>query len=200
MNVDDPRCPECGEPIGMTSAYCMHCSADLTEDPSQADAGDDGDWTDTSRPSTQQAPAPSENAATSDEPLLDPEGLVDNSLTVVVGIIGGFVIGFIELFVGTALLSVGIGFAIGILVWLGVTTYLVRLRTVQAAISKAAYGIAIAIMPFSLIVFSSAWESSSVGTRITEFSIVLVFCVVPAAIIAGVGFLVGRFVPEHSLE
>ena len=27
---DDPRCPECGEPIGQTATYCMHCSADLT--------------------------------------------------------------------------------------------------------------------------------------------------------------------------
>jgi hypothetical protein len=28
---DDPVCPECGGPIGMTSTYCMHCSADLTD-------------------------------------------------------------------------------------------------------------------------------------------------------------------------
>src|SRR5699024_10400299 len=139
---------------GMTSAYCMHCSADLTEYSEQTNVDVDNGRTDTSSPSTQQTPAPSENASvTGGESLLDPDGLVDNSLTVVAGIVGGFVIGFIELFVGTAILSVGIGFAIGILVWLGATAYLVRLRTVQEAISKTAYGIAIAIMPFSLVVF-----------------------------------------------
>src|SRR5699024_9332264 len=192
INIDDPRCPECGEPIGMTSAYCMHCSADLTEYSEQTNIDGDGDRTVTSGPSTQQTPAPSENTATGDGSLLDPDGLVDNSLTVVVGIVGGFVIGFIELFVGTAILSVGIGFAIGILVWLGATAYLVRLRTVQETFSKAAYGIAIAIMPFSLIVFGPTWESSSIGARITEFIIVFVFCAVPATIVAGVGYLVGR--------
>ena len=30
MSDADPHCPECGEPIGQTATYCMHCSADLT--------------------------------------------------------------------------------------------------------------------------------------------------------------------------
>lgn len=38
----DPRCPACGEPIGQTATYCMHCSADLPQQLEAAD--DDGDW------------------------------------------------------------------------------------------------------------------------------------------------------------
>ena len=34
---DDPRCPECGGPIGQTATYCMHCSADLTTELEAAD-------------------------------------------------------------------------------------------------------------------------------------------------------------------
>ncbi|QGX93981.1 hypothetical protein EI982_03895 [Haloplanus rallus] len=40
----DPRCPNCGGPIGRTATYCMHCSADLTEERAAADADDDGVW------------------------------------------------------------------------------------------------------------------------------------------------------------
>ena len=40
MSNDDPRCPECGEPIGQTTTYCMHCSADLTERGETADSDD----------------------------------------------------------------------------------------------------------------------------------------------------------------
>ena len=43
-STTDPRCPNCGEPIGRTATYCMHCSADLTEERAAADADDDGVW------------------------------------------------------------------------------------------------------------------------------------------------------------
>ncbi|GAB3682688.1 hypothetical protein GCM10028857_09010 [Salinarchaeum chitinilyticum] len=43
MSDENLVCPECGEPIGVTSAYCMHCSADLTEkDTGSATAADEG--------------------------------------------------------------------------------------------------------------------------------------------------------------
>lgn len=40
MAEDDPHCPECGEPVGQSSTYCIHCSADLTEERDGA-GGDD---------------------------------------------------------------------------------------------------------------------------------------------------------------
>ncbi|MFC6952644.1 hypothetical protein [Halorubellus litoreus] len=36
--MSDPRCPECGEPVGLTSTYCMHCDAEFD---SPANVGDD---------------------------------------------------------------------------------------------------------------------------------------------------------------
>jgi hypothetical protein len=43
-DADDPRCPECDEPIAATATYCMHCSGDLTMDDS-ADVADSDDLT-----------------------------------------------------------------------------------------------------------------------------------------------------------
>lgn len=38
----DPRCPECGEPIGQTASYCMHCSTDLSDrQPVSAEGADE---------------------------------------------------------------------------------------------------------------------------------------------------------------
>lgn len=48
---DDPRCPECGEPIGATATYCMHCSAELPMDDS-ADVSDADDVSYGSGPTT----------------------------------------------------------------------------------------------------------------------------------------------------
>lgn len=140
VNADDPHCPECGGVIGMTAAYCMHCSADLTEERERVDVDNDEDRNDTSSPSpTSRASDPTKDTAASDGPLLDPDGLLDNSLTVVVGIIGGFIIGFIGWFAATSIfsiiieilstnlellrlvVSVVLGLGSGIVVWLGAT-------------------------------------------------------------------------------
>lgn len=194
VSADDPRCPECGEPIGMTSAYCIHCSADLTEDRERTDT--DADWDPTSRPSSPQAPSPTEDTAGGGS-LLDPDGLLDTLLTVVVGLIGGVVISLFVWFAVTSVVSFGLGAAVGVLVWLGATAKLFRCRTVQEAVSKAAYGIAIAMMLVPLIVFSSTWDP---GTRGQDFVILAVICAVPAAIAGSVGFIAARFVPESGSD
>jgi hypothetical protein len=132
-----------------------------------------------------------------DESLLDPDGILDDLLTVVVGIIGGFVIGLTESFVVATLLFFHLGLAVGILVWLGATAYLIQCRTVQEAISKAAYSIAIAIMSVSLIVFSPGWGT---GSQALTFVILVVICAIPAVIAGGIGLLAARFVPKSSPE
>lgn len=110
MSVDpeDPHCPECGEPIGQTATYCMHCSADLTGERAAADRDGDGHWdgsesdpsdvgsdpgagsTASGGPRGESPPASAESG--DDEQLLDPDGVVDDTLTVVVGIAGGVVV------------------------------------------------------------------------------------------------------------
>ena len=208
MNTADPRCPECGEPIGMTAAYCMHCSADLTEERERADANDDGRWDGFNRDrSANAADGSSPTAATSgttdtaegDGGLLDPAGLVDNTLTVVVGIGGGLVVGFIGTVVLVAMTESLWALPVGILVWLLATAYLVRRRTVQEAIAKAAYGVALVLVFIPLVAFSPA-SGGDLVERITEFGELLLIVAIPAGIAAGVGFLVSRFVPESPRE
>lgn len=175
----------------MTSAYCIHCSADLTEDRERTDTDEKNP---TSRPSSPQAPSPAEDTAGGGS-LLDPDGLLNTLLTIVVGLIGGIVIGLLGWFAVSSVLSIGLGIVAGVFVWLGATAKLVRCRTVQEAVSKASYGVAIGIMLVPLIVFDPSWDA---GTRAQDFVILAVICAFPAAIVGIVGFLAARFVPESD--
>lgn len=38
----DPVCPECGEPVGATSTYCMHCDSDFAGPIDASDYNEDG--------------------------------------------------------------------------------------------------------------------------------------------------------------
>ena len=196
VDAPDPRCPECGEPIGMTSAFCMYCSADLTDYSDDTILGTDEQRDDTQRSSLSSASTPIENA-TSGAQLLDPDGVGSMFLTAVVGLVGGFVVGVLLLVFVTGMLSATLGIATGFLVWLGTTIYFARRRTVQEAVSKAAYGIALALLLYALIPFSSTWEANSLSTRLTDFVGLLVILAIPVTIVAGVGYLAGRYVPEE---
>lgn len=201
VSSDDPRCPECGEPIGITAAYCMHCSADLTEERKRA-TGDDGDWNSTSRPSSPPHGSVSIYDTGKLGELLNVDEILETPVTAGVGLIAGLVIGTIEFMVvigiisfgSTGILSLGVGFAASILVGFGTTAYLVRQQTVQEAVSKSAYAIAIAIMSFPLIVFNPTWDTET-GVVFLDFVILEVICAFPAAIVCGLGFLTTRFIP-----
>lgn len=187
---DGPHCPECGEPIGARATYCMHCSADLTEEREAADVDGDGTW-------DRDEPV----AADRDDALLAPDGLVDNTLTAIVGVVGGILVGVL----GTvALLFVtGSGWAIvfGLLAWLGATAYLARRRTVQGAIAKSGYAVAVVLLVVPLIAFSPvATVDGGIEERGGLFVVLLLFVAVPAAIAAGVGWIASRFVPIDGSE
>lgn len=89
---DDPRCPACGEPIGATATYCMHCSTDLTELRDKADTDADGYW-DSNRWGTVADVV--DGFLPDQAGWFHPDGLIDNTLTVVVGAVGGLVVGVI---------------------------------------------------------------------------------------------------------
>lgn len=220
--TNDPRCPECGGPIGQTATYCMHCSADLSDEQAAADTDADETWD-----SAEVAPADA-GASTTSEPsqsasdgtttaqaavdatvsgsstdgetsgaLLAPDGLVDDTLTAIVGITGGIVIGV----VGTVVLGIltGSGWAVGfgVLAWLGATAYLVRRRTVQAAVAKSGYGIALVLLLVPAIAFSPFTSvDGGLGERGGVFVALLLFVVVPAGGAAVVGWVASRFVPD----
>jgi hypothetical protein len=135
----------------------------------------------------------------SDGELLADDGLLDNTLTVIVGVIAGIVVGMIGTFV--LLVATGSLWALlfGLLVWLFTTAYLVRRRTVQAAVSKAAYALSIVFVMIPLTTLSpfASMEGGLTG-RVTSFGIFFVVMAVPAGVTAVIGWIAGRFVPDDS--
>lgn len=185
--VEDPRCPECGEPIGQTATYCMHCSADLS--------GSGAVEATEKSSSSGGSPTPTDIEETGGR-LLDPEGLLDDSLTVAVGILGGFVIGLVAT-VALMFITASVLALVGVVVWLLSTAYLVRRRTVQEAISRTAYGLALVLVLVPVIPLSPAVETNIAGRAIGFF--VLVFVVgIPAGILAGIGYAVSGYVPDDE--
>ena len=204
----DPRCPECGGPIGVTATYCMHCSADLTEERAAADADEDGVWDQyeaeggsETEPGTgeretgEQVIGERETGGGSGE-LLDDDGLVDNTLTVLVGIAGGIVVGLVGTGVLLAVTGSASALLFGLLAWLGSTAYLVRRRTVQGAVSKAGYAVAVVLLAVPFVAVSPVVDvEGGLEGRVGGFVVLLVLVAVPAGIAAVVGFVASRFVP-----
>lgn len=191
--ADDPRCPECGGEIGQTATYCMHCSADLTDELEAADANEDGAW---DRSNITSSDSQERTGSEESEQLVDPDGPIDNTLTVLVGIGGGIVVGA----VGTVVLLVATGsgwaLAFGLAAWLGATAYLVRRRTVQGAVSRTGYAVAIVLLMVPVIALSPAMSiDGGIGERGELFLVLLVFVVVPACIAAAIGWVASQFIP-----
>jgi len=121
--------------------------------------------------------------------LLHPDGLLDNSLTVVVGIVAGIVIGVISLFVFGIAFG-GTGVLLAFVAWLGSTAYLARRRTVFDAVRDGAFGLAAVLV--------IAGIGASVGTAMDGGSavaaiVVLVPFLFVAALVAGTGYAIGTF-------
>ena len=213
---EDPHCPECGEPIGQTATYCMHCSADLSDEQAAADTNDDGAWDsgasgsstaeESGEPEPTYDPLEDEggNATVSTDAggqLLDPDGIVDNTLTVVVGIVGGVVVGIVATITLAVMTESVWGFLLGIVAWLGSTGYLVRRRTVQGAVEKSGYAAAVVLLLIPLVAFSPlAGVDGGLTGRGTFFLGALLAVSIPAGIAAVVGWVAGRFAPDPPAE
>lgn len=190
--LDDPRCPECGGPIAATASECLHCGADLsTSDPlpgTQAPAHAGG--------TRSQGSDTFQNVATASgtpvEHPIDPEGVMDNTLTVIVGILGGLIIGVLGTVVLLFLSQSAWGAAVGFAAWLGTTAYLVRRRYLLDAVSKAAYGIAavLLLVPAIAVVFEG-----DMAVRGMSVFVILLIVAIPAGIAAAIGWFASRYVP-----
>jgi len=197
IDQDDPRCPECGGPIGQTATYCMHCSADLTAEQEAADTDGDETW-DQSEATTDRRGPPA-STSTDDGQLLDPDGLVDNTLTVVVGIGGGIVVGVVGTVVLLLLTGSALSLLFGLVGWLGSTAYLVRRRTVQGAVAKSGYAVALVLLLVPVVAVSPVVTvEGGIGERGSLFFVLLLLVAVPAGIAAVVGFVAARFVPDGT--
>ena len=195
----------------------MHCSADLSDEKAAADANDDGTWDEAAGGSDGSADdsgdseptydpledAGGDAAATTDTggQVLDPDGIVDNTLTVIVGILGGIVVRIVAT-VTLAIVTESLwGVLLGIVAWLGSTGYLVRRRTVQGAVEKSGYAAAVVLLLIPLVAFSplASVEGGLTG-RGSFFLAALVVVSVPAIIAAVVGWVAGRFAPDPPAE
>jgi hypothetical protein len=129
--------------------------------------------------------------------LLDPDGLVDNTLTIVVAVLGGVVIGLIATF--TLAFLAGSAAFLGIFAWLGATAYLARQRTVQGAVSKAAFGVAAVLLLVPLIPLSPFVEMDPSGRAVGAVVLLITFGFF-AAVAALVGYIASRFVPDPEAD
>jgi hypothetical protein len=185
----------------------MHCSTDLTEALEAADADDDGAWDETD-PATSGEGATggtgavggsSSTTSADDGGLLDDDGIVDNTLTAVVGIAGGIVVGIVGTIVLLVLTESGLSLVFGLIAWLGSTAYLVRRRTVQGAISKGAYAVAVVLLLVPLVALAPGLGvDGGAGERGGLFVVLLLFVAVPAGIAAVVGWVASKFVPANA--
>ncbi|SDZ79555.1 hypothetical protein SAMN04488065_0373 [Haloplanus vescus] len=229
--TEDPRCPNCGEPIGRTATYCMHCSTDLTEERAAADADGDGVWDSAEMDAeTETATTPGSASRESSsgvgatlstygrrvgdavdeavtgvtgggnaDGLLAPDSVVDDTLTALVGIVGGLVVGVVGTVVLGAVTGSGMAIPFGIVAWLGATAYLVRRRTVQDAISKSGYAVAAVLLCVPVIALSPFLPvDGGLGERGGLFVVLLFFVGAPAAIAILVGLVASRFVPDDA--
>jgi hypothetical protein len=126
----------------------------------------------------------------------DPDGVVDDTLTVVVGIAGGFVIGLFLTIELLAMTGSSWAFLPGLVAWLGATAYLVRRRTVQGAVAASGYAIAIVLLLIPLVAFSPvATVEGGLGERGSLFLVLAMFVVVPVVVAAAIGFVASRYAP-----
>jgi len=226
-STTDPRCPNCGGPIGRTATYCMHCSADLTEERAAADVDDDGVWdgaeaevgTGTAAGAAESQESAGVGAAVATYGrrirdavdgsgataetkrktgrLLAPDGVVDDTLTGLVGAVGGLVVGVVGTVVLGFLTGSGLAVPLGFIAWLGATAYLVRRRTVQDAVAKSGYAVAVVLLSVPVVALSPAVPvDGGLGERGGLFVVLVMFVGVPAAIAATVGLIASRFVPD----
>jgi hypothetical protein len=199
----DPRCPECGEPIGQRATYCMHCSTDLTEERAAADVDEDGVWDQSETASATSGHTSADSGVATvegeSEQLLAPDGIVDNTLTVVVGVAGGVLVGVVGTIVLLAVTGSGWAVVLGLLAWLGSTAYLVRRRTVQGAVAKTGYAVAVVLLLTPVVAFSPAMSvDGGIGARGGTFFVLLLFVAIPAGVAAAVGWVASQFVPDGA--
>jgi hypothetical protein len=188
----------------------MHCYADLPSgtvshgDSRSGDAGRAGGDPAPADPTTDtagdSATTPSPGSGGSDHGgLLDPEGAVDNVLTVVVAIGGSIVVGFVGLIALLLITGSAWAFPVGFFSWLGGLAYLARQYSVQETVAKTFYAAAAVLLSMPLIAVSPAVTvEGGLPDRAVTFVALLAGVAFPAAILAGIGYVIMQFAPERK--
>lgn len=210
QGTDHPRCPECGNSIGATATYCIHCSTDLTQHRARGDANDDGYWDGRTRTSGAGRETTSRTErggsgldgdalpATDSGRWLDPSGIIDDALTVAVGIAGGLIVGVVGT-VGLLLITANDWVVLGgAVAWIASTAHLVRQPTIVEAVQRTAFATAAVLLLVPLIAFGPMTTETDLGVRFVLFATMLGGLAVPAALLAGFGLALGHFWPQSE--
>ncbi|WP_255193083.1 hypothetical protein [Natronobeatus ordinarius] len=201
MSLDpaDPRCPDCDGPVGQTSTYCMHCGADF-DGPAGGEVDDGFDRRDDEfeRGVTRTEPT---TTGERDGGLLDPDGLLDNTLTVVVGVVAGLIVGLVSVFVLVFVTASGWGLLLGLLAWIGVTVHLVRQPSIGDAVAYGGYALGAVLLSVPIIALSPVVDvDGGLSGRLTAGGILLVVVAAPAGIAVVIGWAASRFAGVGSSD
>lgn len=112
---------------------------------------------------------------------------------------GGLVVGV----VGTVVLAVvtgsGLVVGFGLCAWLGAPAYLVRRPTVQRAVERTGYAVAVVPLSIPLVALSPFVPvDGGLGERGGLLVVLLVFVALPACIATGIEWVASRFVSDGS--
>lgn len=207
----DPRCPECGGPVGSTSVYCMHCGAEFPEGPAGGEPDrrpggpdDSADVTDADDLSWSGAADASVERGSDEGPLsrlLDPDGTVDDSLTVIVGVGVGVVGGVLVLFAVLFATSHEVSLLAGLVAWVGLTVHLARQRSVFGALRLGCYGLAVLLLLAPLSMLSPVVDvSGGYGERVVLVVVLEVVAAIPAGVLLVAGYLAGHARPAGDAD
>jgi len=191
----DPVCPECGEGVGSTSTYCMHCDAEFDAPATRtaASAGG-GDAASGSKRSDAASADATPNAVVDygttgegydgDHPLDGAARVVGLALTVLLGLAATFtlVIAFAQrasIWLPLALLALAGTAALCVHVW--------RLPTGRGALARALYldAAGLVVVPVAFGLLADADDSVTVGVILAVvFGGIGVVAAVPVALVA----------------
>ncbi len=218
----DPRCPECDGKVSSRAGYCMHCGAEFDEpsvgDDGPAPGGEDGslgarvsvpdvgasveaavrggaDDSTSTGPSGDSSPGDAGGAAASDAPLLDPDGLADDALTLVAGVGFGLVVGAGGALLGLVLTRSAWSLLVALALWLGGTGYLITRRSVHETARLGCYAVAVLVLCVPTIVLTDAAKGGTFAGQVFLFVIAEVPFGAVAALIAGTGYWLGKRAP-----
>ena len=180
---DDPRCSACDGPVSATALYCLHCGADLDDEPPGSTPNERA---------TRPTASPDVTANSAADRRLDPDGLLDGSLTLLVGLGGGAIVGVLTfLLVGIATQSGGSIVPAG-LAWLAGTGYFATRERVGEALKYGCYAVALLLVLLPVISFAPAVKGGNFAGRVFLFLVAELLFGVFAIVLAGIGHVAGR--------
>lgn len=137
-----------------------------------------------------------DDATAGDRGWFHPDSLLDDASTGAVGILAGFVVGFLAMVLAVPTTNSAVGFLVWPVGWVAVGLYVGRTRSTFGAVRKACYVVAPTLVVLPMFWFAPALEGGSAGGRIFAFVVSEVVLLPVAAALAGLGYWVGGKAPD----